>query len=357
MTETLKKDEMTSLERISTALGYQKPDRVPVAPLFCGASHRVLGTTYDIWSQDAAVATKSLLASHELLGFDAFVTLVDLSVEAADFGQKVIFPKNSTAYPDYNDYFIKGGDDYQKIAYVDPLKSQRMKSVIDICHGLAQARGHDTGVIGFIYGPLGVLSQIRGHEDLFKDLIRFPDRVLEAVETITQTLVEYAAAQIRAGAHSVCIDPLYSSASILKKETWERFEGPFCKRIADAIRDAGGLVTMHNCGNGVYFDAIIKWINPVAISHAHPAYGCNSWQEHAEIWGNKVVSMGYADPATIGIEMTSEEVIEECRRELATFSNTNGGFILSTGCEFPPNGNLLSVIAMVKAGRIYGSYK
>ncbi len=357
MAETRKSEEMTSLERISTALSYQKPDRVPVAPLLCGASHRVLGISYDTWSKDGALATKSLLAAQELLGFDAFVTLVDLSVEAADFGQKVIYPKSSTAYPDYNDYFIKNGDDYRKIVYVDPLKSQRMKSVIDICHGLAQARGHDTGVIGFIYGPLGVLSQIRGHEDLFKDLIRHPDRVLEAVEIITQVLVEYAAAQIRAGAHSVCIDPLYSSASILKKETWEKFEGPFCKRIADSIRDAGGLVTMHNCGNGVYFDAIIKWINPVAISHAHPAYGCNSWEEHAAVWGNKVVSMGYADPATIGIEMTPDEVIEECRKEIEIFSGTNGGFILSTGCEFPPNGNLLSVTAMVKAGKVHGTYQ
>ena len=357
MAETRTTDEMTSLERISTALSYQQPDRVPVAPFFCGASHRVLGITYDTWSRDAVLATKSLLAAQELLGFDAFVTLVDLSVEAADFGQKVIYPKNSTAYPDYNDYLIKSGDDYRKIAYVDPLKSQRMKAVIDICHGLAQERGHDTGVIGFIYGPLGVLSQIRGHEDLFKDLIRHPDRVLEAVEIITGVLVECATAQIRAGAHSVCIDPLYSSASILKKETWEKFEGPFCRRIADAIRDAGGLVTMHNCGNGVYFDAIIKWINPVAISHAHPAYGCATWAEHAAVWGNTVVSMGYADPATIGIEMTPDEVIEECRTEIETFSGCRGGFILSTGCEFPPNGNLLSVIAMVKAGRIHGTYR
>lgn len=356
MSEKLTSGEMTSLERISTALQYKKPDRVPVAPLFCGASHRVLGISYDTWSRNAELATKSLLASHEIIGFDAFVTLVDLSVEAADFGQEVIFPKHSTAYPNYNNFLIHTADDYARVKYVDPLKSPRMKSVIDICGGLAKARGHDTGVIGFIYGPLGVLSQMRGHENLFKDLIRRPDRVLHAVDTITDSLVEFAAAQIRAGAHSVCIDPLYSSASILKKETWERFEGPFCKRIADAIRDAGGLVTMHNCGNGVYFDAIIKWLDPVAISHAHPAYGCTTWEEHAAVWGNKVVSMGYSDPATTGLEMTPDEIIEDCRKQIETFSGANGGFILSTGCEFPPNGNLLSAIAMVRAGRIHGVY-
>ena len=35
---------------------------------------------------------QSLLDAQELIGFDAWLTLVDLSVEAYDFGQEVIFP-------------------------------------------------------------------------------------------------------------------------------------------------------------------------------------------------------------------------------------------------------------------------
>ena len=85
---------LSSLERVNLALHYQQPDRVPVAPLVCGASARVLGTSVDRWSQDAGLATRSLLDAQELIGFDAWLTLVDLSVEAADFGQKVIFPQN-----------------------------------------------------------------------------------------------------------------------------------------------------------------------------------------------------------------------------------------------------------------------
>ncbi|MCX7923558.1 MAG: uroporphyrinogen decarboxylase family protein [Clostridia bacterium] len=349
-------DQLTSLERVSLALQFKKGDRVPAAPLFCGASHRVLGITYDKWSTDSELATKSLLASQELLGFDSFVTLVDLSVEAYDFGQEVIFPKNSTAYPNFNNQFIKNAGDYAKIKLVDPRKSKRMKSVIDICAGLSKAKGKEVAILGFLYGPLGVLSQIRGHKELFKDLIRHPDEVLGAIEIITQVLVEYAKAQIEAGAHSVCIDPLYSSPTVLSKSMWERFEGPYLKRIADAVRNAGGIVTVHNCGNGVYFEEVIKWADPVAISVAHPAYGCKTWEEHVEKWGSKVVTIGYSDPANTGLIMAQEEVVEDCRKQIELFVGNNAGYILSTGCEFPPNGNLLSAAAMVRAAATYGVY-
>lgn len=351
-----KQDQLTSLERVGLALQSKAVDRTPAAPLFCGASHRVLGVTYDRWSTDAEIATKSLLASQELIGFDAFVTLVDLSVEAADFGQEIIYPKHSTAYPNFENQLINSVAEYDKIVRINPRETHRMKSVIDICAGLAKAKGNEVAILGFLYGPLGVLSQMRGHKELFKDLIRHPQEVLQAIEVITDVLIDYAKAQIEAGAHSVCIDPLYSSPTILSKKQWQTFEAPYVKRIAEAIREAGGIVTVHNCGNGVYFEEVIEAINPVAISVAYPAYGCKTWAEHAEKWGKKVVTIGYSVPAETGLVMSREEIWEDCRNQIELFRKHDAGFILSTGCEFPPNGNLLSAVAMVEAAKKYGRF-
>ncbi|WP_207708753.1 uroporphyrinogen decarboxylase family protein [Heliobacterium mobile] len=353
----MKSEEMTSLERIAAALQYQKPDRVPVAPLVCGASHRVLGTTYDKWSMDADLATRSLLAAHEIIGFDSFLTLVDLSVEAYDFGQDVIFPKTSTAYSNTNNPLIKTVEDYYKLKPVNPRETKRMGMIIDMCAGLSKARGKDTAVIGFVYGPLGVLSQLRGHERMFMDCIRHPEAVLQAVEVLTEVLIDYAKAQIEAGAHAVCIDTLYASGSIMSKKMWEKFEGPFAKRIADVIRDSGAVLLLHNCGNKIYFDVQEKWLHPVAISHAYPADDCVDWDEHARKWGKKIVTIGYSVPSDTAIMMSPEEIMEDCRKQIETFKDCNGGFILATGCEFPPNGNLLSAIAMVKAAKKYGKYR
>jgi len=349
-----RKDELTSLERVSLTLSRKEVDRIAAVPLVCGASYRVLGTRYDKWSNDAEIATKSLLAAQELIGQDAFLLLVDLSVEAADFGQELIFPKYSTAYPDFNNQLINNTDEYNKVKKINPRETKRMKQVIDIIKGLSKAKGNEVAILGFIYGPLGVLSQMRGHKNLFTDLIRHPQEVLAAVDIITDVLVEYAKAQVEAGAHSVCIDPLYSSSTVLSKTTWEKFEGPYLKRISDAIREAGAAVSIHNCGDGVYFEEVIKWSNPIAISVAHPAHGSKNWEEHAKTWGKKVITIGYSDPATTGLNMSTDEVLEDCKNQIDLFKRNEAGFILSTGCEFPPNGNLLSAAAMVEAARRYG---
>lgn len=349
-----RKDELTSLERVFLTLQRKEADRIPAAPLVCGASYRVLGTRYDKWSTNAEIATKSLLAAQELIGHDAFLLLVDLSVEAADFGQELIYPKYSTAYPNFENQLIKTLDDYSKVKKINPRETTRMKQVIDIVSGLSKAKGKEVAVLGFVYGPLGVLSQMRGHKNLFVDLIKHPEYVLEAVGTITDVLVDYAKAQVEAGAHSIVIDPLYSSSTVLSSKTWEKFEGPYLKRIADAVREAGAAVSIHNCGDGVYFEEVIKWSNPIAISVAHPAHGSKTWEEHTKTWGKKVITIGYSNPADTALNMTVDEILEDCKNQIELFKRNDAGFILSTGCEFPPNGNLLSAAAMVEAARRYG---
>lgn len=109
-------------------------------------------------------------------------------MEAADFGQEVIFPRDSTAYPNTDNPRIKTVQDYYTLEKVDPLQAPRMRHVIDLVAGLAQGRGQEVAIMGFVYGPLGVLSQIRGHERLFKDIIKHPEAVLYAVELITDVL-------------------------------------------------------------------------------------------------------------------------------------------------------------------------
>jgi uroporphyrinogen decarboxylase len=350
------RDELSSLERVALALQYKKGDRVPTAPLVCGASRRVLGVTYDRWAQDSEAAAASLIAAQELIGFDGFLCLVDLSVEAADFGQEVIYPANSTPYPNFDNPLIKTAEDYYKIKKVDPRKSPRMSRVIDLVRRLSEAKGKSVAIMGFVYGPLGVLSQMRAHEALFKDLIRRPDAVRHAVSVINESLVEYTKAQVEAGAHGIVLDPLFSSASILHRNTWTKFEGAEAKVLADTARDAGAMVIIHNCGNGVYFEDVIEKTRPVAISHAYPAFGSQTWTDHASKWAKKVVTIGYSDPAKTGHVLTQDEILEDCRQQIETFKVAEGGFILSTGCEFSPGGNLLSAATMVKASKLYGRY-
>jgi uroporphyrinogen decarboxylase len=350
--------EMTSLERVATTLQFKEPDRVPAAPLVCGASHRIAGVTYGEWSSgdDVDAMVRGHLDGLKLLGHDGIVALVDLSVEAHDFGQEVIFQEMNTAYPNYDNHFIKTIDDYKKIGRLNPKKTKRMKSVLDMISGISKVVGKTHAIVGFVYGSLGVMSMMRGPEKFFMDLIEAPEAVLPALQAMDETLLEYAKAQVEAGAHSVCYDHLYCSQSILSKELWEKFEGPSIKRLCDTIRGMGALVSLHNCGNGIYFDMSLKWANPHAISHAYVADDVDSWEDHKAKWGGKIATIGWIPPGPVAMLGTPEEIEEECKAEIEIFSK-GGGFILATGCEYPPNAPLLNARRIVEAAKKYGVYK
>jgi uroporphyrinogen decarboxylase len=346
---------MTPLERVGTVLQGGIPDRVPAAPLVCGASRRVYGVTYEEWSQDGEIMAKSMLQAHDLIGFDGILGLVDLSVEAADFGQKMIFPIEDTAHPDYDDPFIKTPDDYAKIEQIDPTRSPRMKECLKYYDIICDDRADTVPIMAFVYGPLGILSMMRGAENLFRDCYKYKEAVIEAQEIITPVLIEYIKAIGKTGSHAVVLDTLFASQTIMGKQMWKDIEGPFTTQLANAIRDAGMMVMVHNCGNGIYFDAQIEAMEPVAISFAYPADDTADMHELKAKYGKKTCLCGYVSPAQYAFLGTPEEMKEECRKQIEELGK-DGGFILATGCEFPPNGSLMNAMAMMEAAELYGKY-
>lgn len=346
---------MTPLERVATVLQGGIPDRVPAAPLVCGASRRVYGVTYEEWSQDGEIMAKSQIQAHDLIGYDGILGLVDLSVEAADFGQEMVYPVEDTAHPNYNNLLIQTPDDYYKIEPVDPTKSPRMKEVLKYYDIVCNEKAATTPIMGFVYGPLGILNMMRGADNLFRDCYKNKEAVIHAEEIITDVMAEYIKAIAKTGCHAIVIDTLFASQSIMHKEMWKEIEGPFSKKLAEVTRENGMMFIVHNCGNGVYFDVQIEMMDPIAISCAYVPDDCTDWRDAKKKYGDKVTIIGYTNPAQFAFLGTPEEMKQECKREIEELAE-GGRFILATGCEYPPNGSLLNAMSMMEAAELYGKY-
>ena len=93
---------MNSYERVMAALQHKEPDRVPVYPILCGVMRKRTGVSYAQWSQDAQTCAEGFLRSVQDFDIDCVVTLIDLSIECDAWGQKLIFPENEAAHPDYS---------------------------------------------------------------------------------------------------------------------------------------------------------------------------------------------------------------------------------------------------------------
>ena len=347
--------EMTGLERVVNALQHKESDRVPAGPLVCGANRRVLGVNYQDWATDSDLAVESMIQAKKLIGMDVVLLLVDLSVEGADFGGPMVFPIDDTPHPVYRDNLIKTLDDYKKIERIDPRKTTRMSHMQRYTDGVMKAIGHDTAVVSFVYGPLGILSMLRGAEKLFLDCMKTPEVVIAAEEIITEVLLERIDALCETGVHAIMLQPPFASGSIMRKDLWMKVEGPFTKTLADRIHQHGTACIVHNCGKSVYFDVQIDMMKPEGFSFAFMPDDCKSPQELKQKYGDKTCLIGYVPPSPDMILHTPEQVKQKCKEQIEVLA-PGGGFILSTGCEFPPNGSLLNAIAMMEAAEEYGRY-
>ncbi len=290
----------------------------------------------------------------EVYDLDVICTLIDLSVEAADFGQAMVYPENEAAHPDINNYMIKDIADFRSLEPIKLSNAPRMTGHVKLCDRLVQSKGKDVPVVAFVFGPLGILSMMRGQANMFMDMIDDPDAVKYGVAAITETLLDYIDALAATGVNAIMLDTLFASQSIMSKAMWREFEGVYVQKIADRIRENGCMVMVHNCGTGIYFDAQIETMQPTAISFLHVPDDCSSYEDVKGKYGSQITLIGHVPPPWL-LSATPEEVEEECRKEIEMFK-AGGGYILATGCEYPANMSFDKAKIMVDAAKRYGKY-
>lgn len=345
---------MNSMERVITILQHKEPDRVPVYPILSGASRRLLNVSYKEWSTDADICSKSLLEARKKFDLDCIVTLIDLSIECDAWGQELIYSPDEAAHPDYKKCVIQAIEDYANIKKVDYKSSKRMMMHIDTCKKLVEGANGEFPIIAFVFGPLGTLSMLRNQQEMYMDLYDDPESVKKATKEINETLKDYCRALMRTGVNGIMLDTLFASGSIMSKEMWKDMEGEFVRELSNVIREEGGLVMIHNCGQRIYFDAQIETMNPCAISFLYPPDDCKDLAECKEKYGNNVTLIGCVTPAS-AVFGTDEEWDKECKDCMDAMMK-NGGFMLATGCEYPANASFARAHRMVELAKDYGKY-
>ena len=347
---------MNAFERVSAFLSHKEADRVPVYPILCGINRKLVGASYPVWSTDSETCANGFLKTlEEFPDLDCLVTLIDLSVECDAWGQKIIFPENEAAHPDYDNQVVQDIEDYAKIQKVDYRNSKRMMMHIDVIRRLAAKVKGKVPIVAFVFGPLGTLSMLRNQQDMYMDLYDDPDAVKEATWHVAETLSDYVGALCDAGADAIMWDTLFASGSIMSKAMWKDMEAEPMSMLAKTVRDHGCMNMVHNCGQKIYFDVQIEAIDPVAISFLYPPDDCADYVECKRKYGDKVALIGCVTPANAVIG-TDEEWDKQCTDQIDAMA-PGGGFMLATGCEYPANATFDRARRMIEIAKTYGAYQ
>ena len=235
-------------------------------------------------------------------------------------------------------------------ALVIPEPREKLDYVLDAIRILRRELPEDTALIGFAGAPITLATYMveggssKQFHGLRKLLYQAPAVGRRLVEKLTETVVEYLAAQIEAGADAVQVFDTW--AGMFSPAEYERFAVPYLKRIVAAARQAGVPVTYYALGAGHLLEQIssfepdvvgVDWRMPLSVA----------WKT----LGPTFAVQGNLDPAALFAP--PPEIVRRTKDVLDDAGNAPG-HIFNLGHGILPDTPLESVEALVQAVHSHG---
>ncbi|GFO62188.1 uroporphyrinogen decarboxylase family protein [Geomonas paludis] len=223
---------MTGMERILTTASHREPDRVPLLlfPTLHGA--RELGLTIENYFSKAEHVVQGQLRMLERYGHDCVNGYFHVALEAEAWGGCTIFredgPPNAGPPPLTAD----------AIATLEPPRigdQPGLRRVLEAQQALRRAVGDAVPVLGAVISPFSLPVLQLGFERYLDLIFDRPELMQRLMEVNAAFCVQWANAQVAAGAHAVSyIDPL-ASPLMIDPALYRRFGAPVAKKVIAAI--------------------------------------------------------------------------------------------------------------------------
>jgi len=332
---------MNSLERIQATLAFGPADRVPVVPQVFGHAATLAGVPLIDYVRDGALLARCQLQALDHYGYDAVFALMDVNVETEALGSVLTYRPGQ--YPFVQSYALADGRDLDRLQVPDPQYAGRMPQLLKAATLLRQALGDEVLVVGCVMGPMTLATQLMGLEAALNLAIDRPEGFARLLDFSLAVVLRFGTAQLAAGVHLPIVFDPSSSPEVIPPQFYREFVLPRLTRLFAAFTQAGAATNwLHTAGQaqailpfypqaGVALANLDYCVDPVRAAQALPCTCLN---------GNiKPLSFVTATPAEIG---------REASRLLALFAE-RGGFVLSSGCEIPPEAQPENIAALVAA--------
>jgi MtaA/CmuA family methyltransferase len=324
---------MNGKERVLAMLGGAPVDHLPLMPITMMFAADTAGVPYQQYASDHHILAEAQVLTAEQYGFDHVSAISDPARETADLGgaiewfadqpPAVIESQALLAYP-------------ARLATLQlpPMTSGRMRDRIDGVALLKRRTGETRVVEGWVEGPCALAADLRGLNRLMLDFHDDPTLVRDLFEFVVTMEVEFARAQVAAGADLIGIGD--AASSLIGPKRYEAFVFPYEQRLIQAIRTLGARVRLHICGNT---RKILPWIGACGAELVDLDFLC-PLGEARSVLGPEQVLLGNIDPVRTLRDGTPESVtaaLEECLRQAGP------RYIVGAGCEVPrgtPTANL-----------------
>lgn len=334
---------MNSLERIAATLKFQDTDRIPVIAQVFGHAATLSGVPIDDYVRNGETLARCQLNALEKYGYDSVFSVMDVCVETESIGSVLQYHRNQ--YPVVKRYALSKNTDPDKLEVPDPLKAGRMPEMLEAIGTLRNSAGNSVLVVGCVLGPFTLASQLLGLEDTLYLAVDDPERLERLMDYTTEVIIRFGQAQVQAGAHLPLVFDPSASPAVIPPKFFRELELPRLTKIFSAFSKAGVAANwLHIAGPVI---PILPYYQKAGANIGNFDY-CVPAEEAESIL--PTVCLDGNIKSLLFVEGTPEEVEAEAMKLLRVFQD-RGGFILSSGCEIPPESRPENVAAMVNAAR------
>lgn len=313
-------------QRVLDRIQGRPVDSLPLMPITMMFAADRIGRKYRDYVTDYRVLVEGQLRVAEEFDFDYVSCISDPAREAADCGAPVVMPEDQPPAFDEANALLADKTRLAHLKAPDPHGGGRMTDRIRAVELFKKRAGDAKLIEGWIEGPCAEGADLRGLNNLMMDFFEDPVFVKDLFEFVAQMELQFARAQLEAGAELIGLGD--AAASLVGPDIYNEFVFPYEKRLIDGIHAMGGLARLHICGNTRPLLESIGKLHADIVDLDYPS----PLSEARAKMGDQQVLLGNLHPVTALRNSTPpaiSQAIAECHRQAGQ------RYIVGVGCEIP----------------------
>lgn len=268
----------------------------------------------------------------------AATMIMDLSVEAEAFGAAIHFNENEV--PSVASKLICETESIEQLEIPD-VRRNRLEVYIKAAAIIATVVS-DRPTFAVCIGPFSLAGRLYDISEMMTALYCEPEKMEKLIEKCTSFLINYSQAFKDVGVNGIVIaEPV---AGMVSADLCTEFSSKYVQRIIEAVQDDYFMVILHNCGDT---DTLVSSMQQTGAGGLHFGNKCSILEALKQIPPQTLV-LGNIDPVAT-LKMGSIDDVKRTTRELLAKTAEFRHFILSSGCDVPPNTPLENVDAFYEA--------
>ncbi len=367
---------MNAAERLEAAIALKRTDPIPVAPLIISFAAQCAGMTqaeifsslrkwqqaleitfsrvgtpdavFPLWPSDAAKSQmlRVLSPGEELEPNAQFQYIESEVMSRSDYD--LIIKKGYRAWFMQHLPKIRSGISASPLGRISTVLSfiqQGIRIKKNVTYW-KRAYGIPALFYSACYPAFDLFSLARSLMPFCHDLFNCPEIIEHACNIATPGIVNMAKIPLRlTRGRRVCIYPMRSSASFISPKMFERFVLPNLKQMVDTFLKNGIISILHCDGN---WTPMLPYLREIPrASCVVELDGTTDIFKAKEILGDWLCLKGDV-PATLLAQGEPDQVAEYCQRLIKDIGS-DGGFILSSGCEVPLDAKPENVAVLIRS--------